>query len=194
MIRNLIPLLIVTWTLLACIPFAAAEPPHPEVTRGYQAMKGNDFATAEQAFKNALAEDRSKEARFGLGTVYIKIRRYREALDILEGLVADYPDDYFIKNNVAWIYATATDPQIRNGRKSIEYAQEALLSQPGSYHVWSTLSEGYYVSAQYAKALRAAEQALRLSSEMKATQKNIHTYHEQMQKCARAKEALLLIE
>ena len=70
----------------------------------------------------------------------------------------------------------------------------ALLSQPGSYHVWSTLAEGYYVSGEYEKAFRASEQALRLGSEKKATQENLMAYKEQLRKCMRAKEAMSLIE
>lgn len=194
MIRNLSTLMMMALPMLTCMPSYASEAPHPEVIRGYKAIQGKNFETAEQAFKQALAEDRSKEARFGLSTVYIKTRRYGDALEILEALVKEFPDDYFIKNNVAWIYATAEDPTIQSGRKSIEYAQEALLTQPGSYHVWSTLSEGYYVSGRYEKALGAAEQALRLGVKMNAPPETLHTYREQMSKCMRAKEALSLIE
>lgn len=157
-------------------------------------MKGKNFEAAKQAFKEALVEARSKEARFGLGAVYIKTHRYREALEILEALVREYPDDYSIKNNLAWIYASAPAPEIRNGYQSVRLAQEALLAQPGSYHVWSTLSEGYFVSGQYEKAARAAEEALRLSIDMRARRENIETYRKQVSKCIRAQEALSAIE
>ena len=172
----------------------AAQSPHPATVRGYQSMQAGNLSAAERAFKAALADAPSKEALFGLGTVYIKTWRYHSALDILEALAVEYPDDYYIKNNVAWIYAIAEDTQIRNGLKSVKLAQEALLIQPGSYHVWSTLSEGYYVSGRYEKALRAAQEALRLSIKMKASRKNIHTYQKQVDKCEKAQKSLTLIE
>ena len=173
----------------------AQDEAHPGVTRGYEALKNNAYNTAISNFKETLAADPThKEARFGLGTVYIKMERFRDALDIMEKLVKEYPDDYFIKNNVAWVYATTSDLSIRDGEKAIKFAQDALLSQPGSYHVWSTLSEGYYVSGEYEKAFRAAEQAMKLGQDRKASQENLLAYRDQLQKCMRAKAAMSLIE
>ena len=117
-------------------------------------------------FNKVLKQDSSnKRARFGLGTAYIQMQMYKEALAILEPMAKEFPKDYFLKNNIAWLYATSQDITIRNGAKAVQYAQEALMIAPGDFHVWSTLSEAYYISGRYDKALRDAEEAVKISSE-----------------------------
>ena len=60
--------------------------------------------------------------------------------------------------------------------------------------VWSTLAEGYYVSAEYEKALRAAEQALALARKRKASPVDIWNYTEQLKKCKQAVDAMALLD
>jgi len=79
------------------------------------------------------------------------MEQYRPALDILEAMTAEFTNDYSLKNNIAWLYATAKDHSIRNSSRAVAYAQEALLINPLDYHIWSTLSEAYYVGTQYDK-------------------------------------------
>lgn len=172
-----------------------AQPVQDQLAEAYAALKMEALDQAAGMFEAILKEDpASKEARFGLGTVYTKQERVAEALEIMEGLIQEYPNDYFIKNNAAWIYATATDLRIRDGARAIELSQDALLLQPGSFNVWSTLSEAYYISAEYERAQRAAEQALRLGIEREAPDENLLAYQNQVIKCRRATEALSLIE
>lgn len=191
------PVLIFSLLLPGLRPALASmenQPPE-ELRQAFQAMVKLQYEEAETLFLKAMdIAPGYKEARFGLGTLYIKTREYENALDLLEALMAEYPNDYFIKNNVAWVYATAEDYSIRDGERAVRLAQDALLSQPGSYHVWSTLSEGYYVIADYEKALRAAEQALRLGQANGASSENMEAYRDQLRKCARARQALSLIE
>lgn len=163
-----------------------------------KAYKRIDYGAIQDAmviFDDVLKRDpKNKRARFGLGTVYIQMQKYREALAVLEPLAKEYPGDYFLKNNIAWLYATAKEVSIRNGAKAIEYAQEALLIAPGDYHVWSTLSEGYYITGQYEKALRAAEEALKLCLDSPTGADGANEYRRQVEKNRKAVQVMSVLE
>jgi tetratricopeptide (TPR) repeat protein len=173
----------------------AKSPAQHWIDLGNAEMQAEQFANAANAFKNALKEEPgSKEARFGLGTVYIHLEQYREALEVLDPMTKEFPEDYFLKNNVAWLYATAKDHSVRNGAKAVALAQDALLDAPRDYHVWSTLSEAYYVLGDYEKAVRAAEEAIRLAADARATEYNMREYRQQVLKCRKAVQAMSLLE
>ncbi len=145
-------------------------------------------------FKDILSTDpKNKEARFGLGTTYIQMEQYSNALAVLEPMMAEFPQDYALRNNIAWLYATAKDQRVRDGQKAIRIAQDALLIAPNDFHVWSTLSESYYVAGQYNKALRSAEEALRLCQET-ATGESPAEYLKQVDKCRKAVQAMSVVE
>ena len=73
----------------------------------------------------------------------------------MTALVEDYPEDYQTLNNLAWVYATSKDSAHRDAEKAIDLAQQALVLAPYDHHVWSTLSEAYYVAGEYEKANRS---------------------------------------
>jgi tetratricopeptide (TPR) repeat protein len=163
-----------------------------------KAYKRIDYGGVQDAvgmFNDVLKRDpANKRARFGLGTAYIQMQRYKEALAVLEPMAKEFPEDYFLKNNIAWLYATAKDVSIRSGAKAVQYAQDALLIAPGDYHVWSTLSEGYYVSGHYDKALRAAEEALKLSLDSPTGAEGAEEYRRQVEKNRKAAQAMSVLE
>ncbi len=160
-----------------------------------RALESGFLAEAERLFEQALAlQPESRDARFGVGALYIQQGRYTEAIDVMETLKEEFPDDYTIINNLAWLYATASDHSVRDGDRAVQLAQEALLLQPNNFHVWSTLSEGHYVSGAYERAERAAQEAVRLSREAGADRERVMQYQQQLEKCRRAAEALTILE
>lgn len=163
--------------------------------KAYARIDSGGVQDAIAMFNDVLQRDPiNKRARFGLGTAYIQMQKYKEALAVLEPMTKEYPEDYFLKNNIAWLYATAKDVSIRNGAKAIQYAQEALLIAPGDFHVWSTLSEGYYISGKYDKALRSAEEALKLSLDSPAGADGAVEYRRQVEKNRKAAQAMSVLE
>ena len=136
----------------------------------------------------------SLSTKVAKAVILTELFRYREALDILNLLMERYPDDAAIMNNIAWIYATADDPTVRNGDRAVELGQYALLRAPGSYHIWSTMAEGYYVSGNYERALKAATEAMRMAVRQKASSENLREYREQLTKSYLAVEALSLLD
>jgi Flp pilus assembly protein TadD len=165
------------------------------VNEGYTELRAGNVREAIAAFEHAIeAEPRDHRARFGLGTALISAGEFVRARDVLEALVRDFPDDYTVKNNLAWLYATAPDLRVRDGKKALAYAQEAVLLAPQDYHVWSTLAEAYYVNENYEQALRAAMEALRLVRET-TKETDLHKeYERQTEKCRLAVQALSILE
>lgn len=180
----------------------AAEPPenlNPEVEaivdEALAAMNRGQVDDAITGFRKTLTMDpRHRRARFGIGTALIQMFRYREALDVLEPLAAEFPDDFFVKNNIAWVYATARDLGVRDGAKAVRYAQDALFVAPNSYQVWNTLSEAYYVMGEYERSARAAEEAVRISTAANVAPASVQDYRRQAEKARRAARAMSLVE
>ena len=152
-------------------------------------FKEKDYKSAVDAYERILEIDPlNKEARFIAGHVYINAKQYGKAEAMLKALIEEYPDDFQLKNNLAWLYATAEDPAYRNGEKAVRMAQEAMVLAPIDHHVWSTLSEAYYVSGQYEKAYRAIMHMASLATRYSGgiTKEMVADYNEQIQKCKRA--------
>jgi TPR repeat protein len=67
-------------------------------------------------------------------------------------------------NNVAWAFATSSEPGVRNPEAALEYAQKALKAEVDSPrpHILDTLAEAYYVNGQYKNAVQTEQRALGL--------------------------------
>lgn len=151
-----------------------------------------DLSSAIAAYERILESDPTHEqARYVVAHIYISAKQYQKAEGLLLELTTDHPDDFKLFNNIAWLYATAEDPSIRNGKAALKYAQEALLLAPTDYHVWSTLSEAHYISGDYEKAYRAVNHMAALIARYanNVTEESIKSYNEQIYKCKRAMDA-----
>lgn len=133
-------------------------------------------------------------ANFNRGTALVQIKRYQEALEVLLPLMEQYPDNYMLKNNTAWVYATAEDVAIRSGEKALSLARDALLLAPGDFHIWHTLSEAYFVSAMYEKANQSAEISLRMALSQGEESRQLQTLSEQIRKCRQAMATMSIME
>ena len=152
-------------------------------------FKEDDFDSAINAYERILEIDPSnQQARYIIGHVYISAKEYKKAEAQLTSLVADFPDDFKLKNNLAWLYATAEDPNFRDGQKAVTVAQEAMVLAPNDHHVWSTLAEAHYVSGDYEEAYRAIKHMAALASRYGTdiTEESVDSYNEQIRKCKRA--------
>jgi Tfp pilus assembly protein PilF len=129
-----------------------------------------------------------------VATTLSEMGRQREAIQLFEKLASEHDQDYVVLNNLAWLQATASEAALRNSERAVRLAREALLLAPGSYNVWSTMSEAYFRNGQYDKAYRAARQAMLLAQEQKADGPRQADYAEQLNKCREAVEAFSLID
>jgi tetratricopeptide (TPR) repeat protein len=156
-----------------------------------------DYESAVGAYERILEIDPDhQQSRYVIGHVYIDAKQYKKAEALLSELVKDYPEDFKLKNNLAWLYATAEDPTVRDGHKAIALAQDAMAIEPYDHHVWSTLSEAYYVTGQYEKAYRAITHMASIATThgQGVTQEQVDSYNEQIRKCKRAWDTQKMIE
>lgn len=158
-----------------------------DVAQAY--VNEENFIDAINAYERVLVLDPTHlQSRYVIAHLYISAKEYTKAEDLLLLLTTEFPDDFKLWNNLGWLYATAEDPSIRNGKKAIEAAQKALLIAPNDHHIWSTLSEAYYTSGDYEKAYRAITHmaSLAASSGSPITKEAVDSYNEQIRKCKRA--------
>jgi len=156
-----------------------------------------DYASAISAYERILTIDPNhEEAGYTLAHIYIYAKQYKKAESALKKLIETKPEDFQLWNNLAWIYATAEEPSMRNAEKAIAYAQEALTLAPNDYHVWSTLSEAYYVAGEYEKAYRAITHMATLVARYGKgiSKESVESYNEQIRKCKRALDTIKTLE
>lgn len=152
---------------------------------GVQYEEEKEYGGAERAYQCALELDSDNPMiRLRLSSLYIKMDRYREAVQLLNELVQEYPDRSAVHNNLAWVYTIG--PSVRNTSKALFHAREALLASPGDSAVWNTLAEAYYVSGKYAEALRSADHALDILITIDSENPRILEFRQQRQKIQRA--------
>lgn len=166
-----------------------------DVAQSYSSEE--DILSAIGAYERILAIDPAHvQARYVAGHLYITTKDYKKAEAVFLALIEEFPEDFKLWNNMAWLCATAEDPSIRDGKKAIKYAHEAMTLAPNDYHVWSTLSEAYYVSGEYEKAHRAilhmASLAIRYGTDV--TEESVKEYNQQILKCKRAMDTAKSME
>ncbi len=158
-----------------------------DVAKAYISEK--DFSAAVDAYERILKIDPAHvQTRHMLSHIYINAKQYRKAEALFFELIKESPENFSVWNNLAWLYATAEDPSIRNGKKAIKYAKEAMTLAPLDYHIWSTLSEAYYVSGDYEKAFQSVTHMASLATlyGTDITKESVVEYNEQIRKCKRA--------
>jgi len=158
------------------------------VDAGVQYADEGEYAEAERAYIRALeGAPGNPDIRFRLGTLYIQMARYKDAVRMLEALVKEFPDSPMVQNNLAWVYATGGE--VKNGKLALRYAREALLTVPFASSAWNTLAEAYYVSGEYDKALRASEYSIELLRLEEGTDEALKGFEAQRAKIMRADES-----
>lgn len=134
------------------------------LSSGRENLVAGKSTEAVALFEKALSIDpASQEAAFGLSAAFIELKRYDEALPLLEKLNREVPDNPMVRNNLAWALLHIKDQAAANAPRAIKLARSALLDVPSDFSVWNTLGEAYYAAGNFEKALQAARSGLRLS-------------------------------
>ena len=133
-------------------------------------------------------------ARFLAASALMRLHRYDGARVLLEHMLEKDPQNVGALNNLAWMYATAEDPAFRKPALAAELARRALLRNPIDFHVWSTMAEAHFANRDYARAERAAREALSLARDRNAPAPQVFTYEEQVRKCTEAVRAFSIID
>jgi Flp pilus assembly protein TadD len=97
-----------------------------------------------------------------LGNIYYTTENWSGARDAWEKSLALKPDNAFVLNNLAWLYATCDEKRLRDPYRAVALAKLAV-SLDASPHVLDTLAESFYVSGMQREAVEAGRQALALA-------------------------------
>jgi len=122
----------------------------------------------EQALKHftramAIAQQ-AQEPREGATQALLALGRAREAAMQYRGLLEIHPTDSAVANNLAWLLATSTDPQVRNGPEAVDLAEKAVKS-PGGHNArfLDTLAAAYAEVGRFEEAIATAQEARNLA-------------------------------
>jgi len=101
----------------------------------------------------------------------------KKALADYEYVLQFDPENSMSFNNIAWIYATAPDPGIRNARKAVEYATKACqLTHWKDNAYFDTLAAAYAEAGDFDNALKFQSQYLAASPQNKEAQTKLRMY------------------
>jgi len=134
------------------------------VSSGRDCLMNGKMTEAQALFEKACnLEPTNNEAVFGLSAAYLELKRFEQALPLLEKLNKAAPDSPMVKNNLAWALLKVKGTTPENAMRAVKLARGALLDMPSDFSIWNTLGEAYYATGQFEKGLNAAQSGLRLS-------------------------------
>jgi tetratricopeptide (TPR) repeat protein len=145
----------------------ARAPEHAEATNNLgaalRALGRRDEAAAE--FRRALAlAPADPETRRNLALVLYEDGRVTEAIVVLEAGIGGAGTGPEIENLLAWVRATASDPERRDPAAAVRLAERACAaSDYANPYYLDTLAASYAAAGRFSDAVRLAERALALA-------------------------------
>jgi Zn-dependent protease with chaperone function len=137
---------------------------------------------AEEILEAAIEkEPHDAELYLLLGEASLLNQHYQKAIYAYTMSLQFQTDNPETLNNLAWLYATCEEVNLRNPKKALDLAQKAAKLK-SSQHILDTLAEAYYVNGYFEQAVQLAEKV------MKMELKNPEYYEKQLKKF---KQALL---
>lgn len=126
------------------------------------------FSEAEGTLTKAVAEQpNSGASQFQLALALDKQGKYAEAIAHYESALALIPDDPATLNNLAVLYATATNPAARSSKMAIMLAtraSDAMNSQDARY--MDTLARAYAADGDFFQAIAWEDKAIHRAQQL----------------------------
>ena len=79
-------------------------------------------------------------------------------IKLYEKIIAERPEHDLVLNNLAWIYLTAEDRQLRDVEKGMQLARKSVNLHPTIDNL-DTLAEAYFQSGKQKKAIEVIRRA-----------------------------------
>ncbi len=121
---------------------------------------------ALELFDETLKEDpEDSRALAGRADAKLNAGMHAEAVvDYEAALKLDEEDDHAL-NNLAWLLATSTFDEVRDGKRAIELATKAAeVTNYEEAHILSTLAAAYAESGNFEEAVKWSEKSIEISS------------------------------
>lgn len=153
----------------------------------YQDIEAENWSSAIRALRPVLREEPDNMgAHTAAVFVFDQMGRHREAAVLLEQMVERFPEDYRVLNNLAWIYATADEAELRDVNRAFDLVRDAILRAPGDYRVWSTLAECYYISGDFERAQETLAKVIDMATAANARPRDLREYRERLMRYRQA--------
>jgi tetratricopeptide (TPR) repeat protein len=96
-----------------------------------------------------------------VGTVLVQQGRAREGIEEWEKVLAIEPDNGNAMSNLAWVFATSPDDDLRDGTKAVQLAEQAQRISGGRIPIlFRTLAAAYAENGRFSEAIQAAQQGI----------------------------------
>ena len=127
-------------------------------------LKLGEIADAVAEFRKVIkSSPEDQKLWFRIGQCEESVRNWPGALDAYRRLLKLVPNDPVISSRVAWVLAAAPSDSIRNGGESVALAESAArATDRKNPMVLDVLGAAYAETGEFAKAVRAAEEALKI--------------------------------
>ncbi|HZL44458.1 MAG TPA: tetratricopeptide repeat protein [Verrucomicrobiae bacterium] len=146
------------WTKLL-----ASEPANADdhANLGLVLAAENDFSQGIVQLQTAVnLNPTNVQVRVQLASILDNAGRTKEAVEHYRRALALEPGIPGVLNNLAWIFAANSDPQIRNGAEAVRLAEQACaLTQYQEPVLVSTLGAAYAEAGRFDKAVETARKA-----------------------------------
>lgn len=120
---------------------------------------------AVTALQAALRIEPDADTRVELAGLLRRLGDFREAITQLRLAVTAKPDGAEALNNLAWILATAADPNLRNGPEAVQLAERACqLTGEKDAPMVATRAAAYAEAERFPEAVASAEKAIELAN------------------------------
>lgn len=97
----------------------------------------------------------------GRSDALISIGEHKKAAQDLKAALKLHPEDSGVLNNLAWLFATSPDDNLRDATQAIELATKACEeTEWKAAHIISTLAAGYAESGDFKKACKFSQKAI----------------------------------
>jgi len=98
-----------------------------------------------------------------VGSAKVVKGEIKEAIDAWRQTLRFDPDNADAANNIAWVRATASDADLRDGKEALELAQRALRNGGENPVVLRTLAAAQAEDGQFAEAVASCERGEELA-------------------------------
>jgi tetratricopeptide (TPR) repeat protein len=141
--------------------------PYSQTLLGTALGQKGDLKAAMDQFRQVIEKNpKDAEAHAGIAFAFYQLKDSADAVKEFGLALELQPDSPGAENNLAWIYATADDPEFRNPAQALVLARRAVESSPQPDPAFlDTLAEALLLNGKPAEALVIETQAAKLEPE-----------------------------